>query len=515
MNNDPAPTTWYSRWANRFLIISLIGIVYFTLFPFRFDFSVVHPGNRSPFLLGGSWKYHTFIDFFLNFLLFVPFGFGLAAEARKWRRNWATGMFLALAGGCLVSYTIEFLQLYIPSRNSGWDDVFSNTLGSVGGFVLLELCGAAICRRLSRIEDATESWMSLKRASILLLIYLGAWFGVSMPLQRETGLSNWDEQCPLIIGNDSTGQRPWKGEISQVQLWSRALTEEQAKRLTRGGRDVDTDPDSDLVAEYEFPASRRFKDKNGATPTLIWQTGAPFVEASDNLRLEGKSWLSTKMPVSDLVSKIRQMNRFTLRIICSPANIDQAGEIVTISKSDDETDVGVRQIGSTLGFWFRNPLSVGKASLSWYVSGVFSALETQDIFITYDGSDAAIFLNGRKLPQRYRLGAGTSLAHHFSFIRTVSLPGYEVVYLTFVFMPSGILIGFAARNHADKTLQRFLLGIFLIAPPILLELLLVLVTHRAISIYDPFISFLLACVGILLINADRRVTSPEILVEPE
>lgn len=503
MNNDPASTTWHSRWANRFLIISLIGIVYFTLFPFRFDFSVAHPGNRSPFLLGDSWKYKTFSDFFLNFLLFVPFGFGLAAESRKRRRNWATGMFLALASGCLVSYTIEFLQLYIPSRNSGWDDVFSNSLGSVGGFVLLELCGAAICRQLSRIEDATESWMSLKRASILLLIYLGAWFGVSIPLQRETRLSNWDDQCPLIIGNDSTGRRPWKGEISRVQLWSRALAEEHMKRLARGGRDGDTDPDSDLVAAYEFPASTRFKDKNGTTPALVWQTGAPFVEASDSLRLDGKSWLSTKMPVSDLVRKMGQMNRFTLRITCSPANTDQVGEIVTISKSDDETDLGLRQIGSTLGFWFRNPLSVGAASLSWYVPGVFSALETQDIFITYDGSDAAIFLTGRRLLQRYHLGAGTSLAHHFSFIRTVSLPGYEVLYLTFIFLPSGILIGFAARNHMHKAFERLLLGIFLIAPPILLELLLVLVSHRAISIYDPLISFLLACAGILLINADR------------
>jgi glycopeptide antibiotics resistance protein len=131
MTKDAASPAWYFRWANRLLIVSLIGIVYFTLFPFRLDFSVALPGNRSPFLLGHSWKYDTFLDFFLNFLLFVPFGFGVAAESRKRTRNWAPGVLLALAGGCLLSYTIEFLQLYVPSRNSGWDDVFSNTLGSL------------------------------------------------------------------------------------------------------------------------------------------------------------------------------------------------------------------------------------------------------------------------------------------------------------------------------------------------------------------------------------------------
>jgi len=506
MKNAAASPAWSSRWANRFLILSLIGVVYFTLFPFRLDFSAALPENRTPFLLGSSWKYHNFLDFFLNFLLFVPFGFGLAAESRKRSQNWATGMFLALAGGCFVSYTIEFLQLYVPSRNSGWDDVFSNTLGSVGGFVLLELCGAPIFRQLSRVEDAMESWMSLKRAFLLLFIYFGAWFAVSVPLQHETRLSNWDEQAPLIIGNDSSGQRPFEGEITRVQIWSRTLTDNRVQQLTRSDQDSSGDPDSDLLAAYEFPTLARLMDKNGNTPVLLWQDGAPFVATSGRLRLEGKSWLSSKAPVSHLVQKIKQTSQFTLRVTCSPANIDQSGgQIVSISRSDDETDLGLRQMGPTLGFWFRNPLSVDRAALTWYIPGVFSAFETEDIFIMYDGSDAAVYLNGRKLRQQYRLSAGASLAHQFSFIRTVSLPGYEVVYLTFVFLPAGTLIGFAARNQqARGAFQGFLPAFFLIAPPIFLEVQLAWLGHRAISLSNPLISLLLACLGVLFINADRQ-----------
>ncbi len=511
MNKDAPSPSRYSRWANRFLILSLGGIVYFTLFPFRFDFSVALPGNRFPFLLGPSWKYHFFIDFFLNFLLFVPFGFGLAAESRKRNRNWATGLFLALASGCLVSYTIEFLQLYVPSRDSGWDDVFSNTLGSIGGFFLLELFGQAIFRQLSRVEDALESWVSLKRASLLLVVYFAVWFGVSIPLQQETRLSNWDEQCPLIIGNDASGERPWKGEISRLQIWSRVLAEERVRQLAGRDRAADADPDSELLAAYEFPASGRFAGKT--TPAVFWQTGAPFVATSADLRLDGKSWLSTKMPITDLIDKIRRASQFTLRVTCSPALDGQAaGQIMSISRSDDETDLSLRQAGSMLGFWFRNPLSEDRASLSWYLPEVFSTPEAKDIFITYDGSDAVVYLNGQKLPQGYRLGPGTSLAHRFSFIRTVSLPGYEVLYSTFIFLPSGILIGFAAGNQAAREAhQRFILGSFLIAPPILVELLLALVGQRGISFYNPLISLLLACGGALLINADRRGTRPEIL----
>jgi glycopeptide antibiotics resistance protein len=524
MNKDAASPAWYSRWANRLLIVSLIGIVYFTLFPFRLDFSAALPGNRPPFLLGSSWKYQTFLDFFLNFLLFVPFGFGLAAESRKRTRNRAIGVLLALAGGCLVSYTIEFLQLYVPSRNSGWDDVFSNTLGSVGGSLLFEACGlslfalslkgqpatrfsgAEMFQQLSRSEDAIERWMSHKHAALFLMIYFGAWLAVSIPLQRETRLSNWNEQCPLIIGNDSSGQRPWKGQISRVQIWGLALTPNDVEQLTKLGRDARTGPPSDPLVAYEFPMSARFAETSGTAPALVWQTGAPFVETFDDLRLNGKSWLSTKTPVNDLVEKIKQTSQFTLRVICTPETVNPSpGQIVSVSQSADEIDLSLRQIGSTLGFWFRNPLSADRATLSWYIPGVFSAHETEDIFVTYDGSEATAYANGRKLPRQYRLSAGASLAHRFFFIRTEYLPGYDVLYSTFVFLPAGMLIGLAARNQASsKTVQRFVLGIFLIVPPILLELYLAWLGHRQVSLYSMLISLFLVCAGVLLINADRR-----------
>jgi hypothetical protein len=56
---------------------------------------------------------------------------------------------------------------------------------------------------------------------------------------------------------------------------------------------------------------------------------------------------------------------------------------------------------------------------------------------------------------------------------------------------------------AGKTARRFALGIFLIAPPILLEPYLAWLGHRQISFYNTLISLLLACAGAVLIDADR------------
>ena len=75
-----------------------------------------------------------FVDVFLNVLLFVPFGFALAAKLRERGNSRAFTLALALATGALFSYTIEFLQLYIPPRDSGWEDIFTNTSGSVAAF---------------------------------------------------------------------------------------------------------------------------------------------------------------------------------------------------------------------------------------------------------------------------------------------------------------------------------------------------------------------------------------------
>ena len=39
--------------------------------------------------------------------------------------------------------------------------------------------------------------------------------------------SNWDPSCKLVIGNEVTGNRPWKGKIYYAAVFDRALTEQE------------------------------------------------------------------------------------------------------------------------------------------------------------------------------------------------------------------------------------------------------------------------------------------------
>src|SRR5260370_17882576 len=187
-----------SQWSNRILILSLIGIFYLTLFPFRFDFTAPHSRNASPFFLGPTLKHGENLDFYLNILLFVPFGFGLSDQLRKRGVSRGRTMILALAAGAVTSYVVEFLQFYIPTRSSGWDDIPPNTAGAVAGFLLFDRFSKMLLKPLSAWEERLEAWLSLRRASIFFFAELLFFFFLAIPPHSETLFGNPGTHAPLF-----------------------------------------------------------------------------------------------------------------------------------------------------------------------------------------------------------------------------------------------------------------------------------------------------------------------------
>src|SRR6202050_1653443 len=252
-----SPNSPTSSWSNRILILATAGILFLTMYPFRLN---IHPlaNGASPFLLGKSGK-SGFVDAFLNGLIFVPFGFGLAEKLRERGKSFAFTLAISLLAGALFSYTIELLQYYIPQRDSGWEDVFTNGSGSLVGGVTYEILGSLLLRVLSRCEILLESLLTLRRALVILLIYFALWFAASFLLQRNSRLSNWRADAQLVVGNDASGKFPWKGTVNAVQIWDLALRKEVVQQLF-AGQPVDT-ANPGLLVDYDFSAGPPFRNQ--------------------------------------------------------------------------------------------------------------------------------------------------------------------------------------------------------------------------------------------------------------
>jgi hypothetical protein len=114
--------------------VSLGLIVLVTLWPFDFSWSDAWLRSGRPLVLVG-WGQSSVSDVLLNAGLFMPFGFGLASLL-TWRRRLTGLMSLAgVFGVCFaVSYAIEVLQQFMPSRYPALRDVLANSFGGVLGW---------------------------------------------------------------------------------------------------------------------------------------------------------------------------------------------------------------------------------------------------------------------------------------------------------------------------------------------------------------------------------------------
>ena len=343
-----------------------------------------------------------------------------------WPKYWAGGenpgcitLGVALAAGsALLSYTVEFLQFFIPFRDSGWEDVITNSTGSVAGFILFELCGPSLVRVVSTCERFVRGFLSLRRVFVILILYFGLWSAIAIPLQEKTSLSNWSDNSLLVIGNGVSGRvaSSWKGKIFQLELWDHVLPDRLAMAVTsQMAGQADTDPP---LAAWDFSGPPPFRDARHFLPDLSWVPDTPVSGGVNGAVLDGSSWLQSPSFVSALVDRFQMTGRFSLRLVCEPdqiAGIDS--RVVSIFQAPGSANLEVGQEESGLVVWMRTPLSPrDPPTLEWTIFyNIFVANQSRDILLSYDGASLSLYVDGKKEPRTYQPG-GLPLRLRRSFI---------------------------------------------------------------------------------------------------
>jgi VanZ like family len=492
-----------SGWSNRTLIASVAGILLLTLYPFRIGLNGHLYGPVLPFFLDGWGKNAGIPDALLNVLLFVPYGFGLALRARKKGRSRAATLGLCLVGGVLLSYTVELLQFYIPSRDSGWEDVFTNSSGSVVGFLLFELCGTFVLGLLCDVERTIDAWLGLGRSVLVFALYLGLWFALSLMLARQVRLSGWQPGSVLVVGNriSAESRSGWKGQVYQLELWDHALVDRVARTLTSH---EPADPDAPSpVAEYDFTDWPPLPDQRHILPDLDWTDRTRALNPSSGLVLNGESPLVSRGPVSALVSDLQTAQQFTVRVVCKPTEVSGAdARIVSIEQPSGPADLELRQEGPNLVVWFRTPISSRRSSMSWHIPNIFEIDQSREVLVSYDGSDLAVYVDGNKVHRSYELGPGVVLAQFVRRFRATESQRYQYIFYALVFFPAGWIAGLGWRKLvAQPTVRLAVATLAVLLPPLLFASV---AKGEVRSVPNVTLWMVILLAGGLWINADRR-----------
>ena len=154
--------------------------------------------------------------------------------------------------------------------------------------------------------------------------------------------SNWDDEFRLALGNELTGDRPWRGELHRVALYARALDPDEVARFAKVGGDKAPGGPVALagpVALYEF------REGDGQVVRDTSRSGAPLnLQVKDastvhwldggGLRITGPALIVSAEPATKLIEAVKRSKAMTIEAWITPANITQDGpaRIVTLSK---------------------------------------------------------------------------------------------------------------------------------------------------------------------------------------
>lgn len=493
---DGAPRK-YDSWSNRFLTLAVAGILFLTMYPFQVSHAKPH-GHTPVFLLGHGGKMGGAMDVFLNILLFVPFGFGLGSKFIRRGKSRKLALIAAIAAGALFSYGIELAQLYIPARDSGWGDVFTNTTGSAIGCIAALLLGAWLFKMLSAAQDGLSAWLTPRRLACVLLIYFAVWCAASVLLGREASLADWRTGGSLIFANDATGRHPWNGRLLQVQIWNRALSGDIAEKLTQTSGAIQLD---DPLVNRIFSPDASTQDQNEASAALKGSSADRY--APKNQGEPAGAWA---MPAASVVQSLKQENRFSIRAVFVPAEGPRPnGRILSLSQRSGASDFYLAQENGILNFWFRTGVSGRPGFLAWKIPDALQGDAARTVLLSYDGSTIMCYIDGTRI-QSHAMGPGVALASRFRHIKAAELNGYRDIYFAVVFFPAGVLAGLALSLGFWRRAQ--LTGILIFAvvlAPLLLEWIVALGSRGAFSGGNVVRSAVLVVLGFLWIKADGPV----------
>lgn len=410
-----------------------------------------------------------------------------------------------------LSFTIEILQIFLPSRDPSLADVIANSIGGILGFVCYRLWGSKILDQASALIKKNKRWLSIKNLTISFIGYTTFVFFISIFLQSAANqaakLSNWNQTFPLLLGNELTGNRPWRGYIIELSIANKVISKKAMASAFPVEELLDSS-DSSLLVSYQLTES--YRDQTGHLPDLLWRGCTPNPQNRKGALLNANHWLETGTPAAILTEKIRKTSKFTLITTVASANIKQTGpaRIVSLSQDPYHRNFSLCQEAADLIFRLRTPLT-GKNGTNpeLIAKNIFKDTSFHRLAITYDGLSLRLYKDGLQYshPLEFTTTPGPLLVSQLLSLDAYDMRGYQILYYALVFIPLSLFLALIDTILKKRFIFRIMVifcGIFL--PPLILETILAIVGGRSMRLENLLLSMVIIVIFLLLFRIQPK-----------
>jgi glycopeptide antibiotics resistance protein len=296
-------------------------------------------------------------DMLLNLFLYIPLGMAMVESSLA--RCTLTGFLLSLMA--------ETLQFGYVNRSPSPVDLGFNTVGTVVGYL-----AARIYRGIFKFSWKT---VSLPAPLAIVAIPLAALSVLAMVVHKEPAdFSNWSSDFQLAIGNELTGDRPWKGTISKLEIYGNAIDPAVLRKMAEAG-----------------PGS--LESNSSAIPTTpIFFLKSKAVDGSDF----GKPLLNDEEN-RVFFEKASAHNQLSVLVWMKTASLSQKGpaRIVTYSADGYNRNFSLCQLNRTLTFRLRTPATGPNGTGPDLTTRPILSLNRPTLVAAvYDGAISSIYVDG-------------------------------------------------------------------------------------------------------------------------
>jgi VanZ family protein len=455
------------------VIVSILAVAIATLYPFNFSI----PENFSPSTLLNRFDNTSFFqDQVNNVLLFMPFGFGLTSILLRTRIPGLIPILIVVVASANLSFSVEFLQSFLPSRDPTVADIINNTIGGFVGLLCFYIWDLRSFNSTIDYLENSQASNSLKKVTVFFAGYILLTFLIGISWENNVSLSEWNTNFPLLIGNEPTGDRPWEGTVSQVSFADKEIYNREVQEVFINPNYL-KDGSNSLLAIYQFSGKYNYRDSTGQLPELLWQ-GQLKTQAIDNqkgVKLTQSRWLQSAKPVTLINQRISKTSQFTVTATFATANLDQKGPARIISLSGDSLhrNLTLGQDNKDLALRLRTPITgQNGADIKLSVPNVFADSNSHRIIVTYAKAKLKVYVD--KPENIYSFNLLELLPNNqklFSYAVTFIPLGFCLALLTII----------AKRQY---NFNRLMLPCGILLPSLILEAFLIHVSGKSFSLIN-------------------------------